>query len=733
MLSPLTHDDPALLGGYRLVARLGSGGMGTVYLARSGGGRTVALKTMHASIAADPVARTRFRLETDAARIIGDRHGAAVFDADPLADTPWLATEYVLGPPLDEAVHLCGPLPEPSVRALGAALAGALAQLHSSDVVHRDLKPSNVMVTAYGPKVIDFGIAHAAGDDRLTRTGAAAGTPAFMSPEQATGQEHTPAGDVFALAGVLTFAATGRGPFGTGGPADLLYRVRYAEPDLTALPPSLAPLISRCLSKDPAQRPTTTGLAAALHDGHGDFADHLPPLLLADIARRATEVWLPAPYRLPAPPGESTGPAPRGASVSRRRLLTAGGGSVLGVTAAGAGAWAWLGRGGGPDDGRGGTSAKTPAPTGKPVAEHDWVWQKQIGGETEEDIFYPSLPHVIGDHVGLVSGTSVTYLDARDGTEGKGFDQGGATHQVVSDGSRLYALENTTGKGQPLVISDVDPVKGTSTTRATFPEYQGSHYENQLLCVAGGVAYVAAGTGRVGWTGFSRRNPWYLVAVDLDSGGKRWTQPLPLRPKDSERMYALAAGVTGGLLVLLMEDGDGKVSVVARDTRTGARRWEQPVAVGKPDALRTLLAADGEHVYLHGPDELIARRLKDGTAAWRFGPGRGATGGYGPAVVKDGSVYAAEGAALVALDAATGKLIWQERPVAGARPSMTVAPVVGTKHLYAPGASGLRVVGLADGTTVRTLKTVGARFAVHRKAGKVLALGGHFLSAFPLQ
>lgn len=175
MLKPLLHDDPHLIGPYRLAARLGSGGMGTVYLARSPGGRTVALKTVHAHIAADATFRTRFHLEVDAARVIGGLHGARVFDADPLAGTPWLATEYVLGPPLDEAVSRCGPLPEAAVRAVGAALCGALGQLHSSEVVHRDLKPSNVMLSAYGPKVIDFGIARALGDDRLTRTGTAAG------------------------------------------------------------------------------------------------------------------------------------------------------------------------------------------------------------------------------------------------------------------------------------------------------------------------------------------------------------------------------------------------------------------------------------------------------------------------------------------------------------------------------------------------------------------------------
>ncbi|MFD4559943.1 protein kinase [Streptomyces sp. NPDC058469] len=164
--APLTHDDPVPLGPYRLIARLGSGGMGTVCVARAADGRTVALKTMHAAIATQLGARTRFRLEVDAARVIGNRFGGQVVDADPLGETPWLATEFVLGPALDEAVRGAGPLPERSVRALGAALCSAL---HRSDVVHRDLKPSNILVTAYGPKVIDFGIARAIGDDPLTR------------------------------------------------------------------------------------------------------------------------------------------------------------------------------------------------------------------------------------------------------------------------------------------------------------------------------------------------------------------------------------------------------------------------------------------------------------------------------------------------------------------------------------------------------------------------------------
>ncbi|MET8565798.1 serine/threonine-protein kinase [Streptomyces flaveolus] len=319
MPSPLTHDDPETIGPYRPVARLGSGGMGTVYLARPAGGRTVALKTMHAHIASDPAFRTRFRLETDAERVVGERYGAGVVDADPRAETPWFASEYVLGPPLDEAVQLCGPLPETSVRALGAALCGALGQLHGSDVVHRDLKPSNILITAYGPKVIDFGIARAAGDDRLTQIGVAVGTPAFMSPEQAGGQKHSTVGEVFALAGVLVFAATGRPPFGHGQSADLLYRVQYGVPDLSGVPDSLVPVLAQCLDKNPFRRPTTSQLGAELHDRPGEFADQLPDVLLADIARRATEVWQITPQRLPAPPEEAETAVPSATAGPSRR------------------------------------------------------------------------------------------------------------------------------------------------------------------------------------------------------------------------------------------------------------------------------------------------------------------------------------------------------------------------------------------------------------------------------
>ncbi|MEV6779080.1 protein kinase domain-containing protein [Streptomyces syringium] len=731
---PLTHDDPQHIGPYRLIARLGSGGMGTVYLARTAGGRTVALKTMHAAIASDTTCRTRFRLESDAARVIGGLHGAEVVDADPRAETPWLATEYVLGPPLDEAVRLAGPLPEPSVRALGAALCGALGQLHGSDVVHRDLKPSNIMITAYGPKVIDFGIARALGDDRLTSTGAAAGTPAFMSPEQATGGEHSPAGDVFALAGVLVFAATGHGPFGNGQPADLLYRVRYEAPDLTGVPAALTPLLSRCLSKNPDERLTTAELAAALHDGDGQFADHLPDALLAEIARRATEVWQPQPQRLPAPP-ETDRPAsdPGGgttAALSRRRLLTITGGSVLGAVAAGAGTWAWLGR----DEP---TPYKKPAPGpsggAQPRRKNDSTWQIQVSNPVDDR--YPPVPLVAGELVSFVVSGGLRAFDAKTGAAKWASAYEERAWQTISDGDRIHGIVGTgeykgegAAKRGPLAIATVDLATGEAKKPfARFEEFNGEIVENQLLCTADGVLYLAAGQGDFSRDGFIGGQSWSLVAVAVDSGRKLWSQRLPSRPDKAKRLHFLAARAVGDHLVVFQETDDGKVRAVVRDARSGELVWGKPLDGAVPDSLRVPPAMDDDHLYL-GLGPLRALRLRDGSQAWQ-GEGRR----YGPPALKDGVVYAAqEGLGVVALDAGSGRRRWEEKGAGGARPDLMYPPVVGPKYVYSKGATGLRAIDPATRTAARVYKTVGERFIAHERSGTLLALGDHFLAAYPL-
>lgn len=245
------------VGPFRAVAVLGQGGMGRVLLGVAPDGRLVAVKEVHAELAEDDGFRARFRREVDASRRVSGAYTAAVIDADPDAPTPWLASQFVPGPSLSEALHSGGALPEPAVRALAAGLAQALADVHRAGLIHRDLKPSNVLLAEDGVRVIDFGIVRAVGDQtRITHTGALIGSPAFMSPEQILGHELTPKSDVFALGATLVMACTGNAPFSATSVPRLLHEVVNAEPDLGALPPALRGIIAPCLAKDPAARPS---------------------------------------------------------------------------------------------------------------------------------------------------------------------------------------------------------------------------------------------------------------------------------------------------------------------------------------------------------------------------------------------------------------------------------------------------------------------------------------------
>ncbi|MFG3187356.1 protein kinase domain-containing protein [Streptomyces omiyaensis] len=721
MLSPLTHDDPDAIGTYRLLARLGSGGMGTVYLGRSPGGRTVALKTLHARLAADPVFRGRFRLETDAARIIGGRHGAAVVDADPLADTPWLATEYVLGPPLDRAVGLGGPLPEPTVRALGAALAGALGQLHASDVVHRDLKPSNVLVTAYGPKIIDFGIARAAGDDRMTRAGAAAGTPAYMSPEQAGGLEHTPAGDVFALAGVLLFAAAGHGPFGGGAPADLLYRVRYGEPDLTGLPPALLPLVSACLAKDPAARPTTAELTARLHDGQGEFADHLPPVVLADIARRATDVWLPHPDRLPAPeedPYAETGAGPRTRPAPSRRRFLALGGGLAGLAAAGAGAALWATR----DTGRS-TGAQLPkAPLLGDAPDSLWNATVLLPEVTAERGF----PLVAGDRVAVLAGLGIAFTDV-----GSGETTGVCTVDTVwralaTDGREVYAVpRKPQDDHHELAVHTVDT--GRYALRGPGVRVRGLNANmatTQLACVADGIAYLAGATGTRADFGEAA-----LVALDLRTGRELW-RTRPADPREDTPPF-IGAVVRDGLFLAFERSADiqnfSPPLLVVRDARTGAVRWKQAVRYASE---RPCL--DDTHVYVGGPD-LVAYRLADGKEAWRL-RGPDDDGLYAPPALRDGTVYAVTERGAHAVAADTGKVRWREEAPRDnpASPVSEQYLAVGPGHLFYRSRLGLAALDLGTRRRSWVYQTEADHLVELPERDRMFGIGADSLVALPL-
>ncbi|MGW7239848.1 serine/threonine-protein kinase [Streptomyces sp. NPDC054804] len=300
-MEKLGPGDPQHIGKYRLLARLGAGGMGHVYLARSERGRTVAVKLVRAELAAQEDFRARFRQEVRNAQRVGGFWTAPVLDADTEAAVPWVATGYVAGPSLQRVVeHDHGPLPERSVRILAAGLAHALTNIHAAGIVHRDLKPSNVMLTIEGPRVIDFGIARALETlpgEGITQTGSLVGSPGFMAPEQVRGDRMTPASDVFSLGSVLAYAATGRLPFGSteGGPHAQMFRIAQEEPNLSGLPEGIADVVRDCLRKDPATRPSLdailarTGAVDTIEEGRSRDP-WLPGSLVAQLGRHAVEL-----------------------------------------------------------------------------------------------------------------------------------------------------------------------------------------------------------------------------------------------------------------------------------------------------------------------------------------------------------------------------------------------------------------------------------------------------------
>ena len=301
-MKPLESGDPHRVGRYQLLGRLGAGGMGEVFLGQSPGGRLVAVKLIRADLAADREFRARFAREVAAARHVSGMFTAAVVDADPEAPQPWLVTAYVAGPSLADAVGGQGPLPLASVLTLAAGLAEGLGAIHAEGMVHRDLKPSNVLLASDGPRIIDFGITRAADATALTRANFVVGSPGFMSPEQARGEEAGPASDIFSLGAVLTFAAAGEGPFGSGLATELLYRVVHDLPDTGQLPGRIRPLVEWCLAKDPRWRPTTDQLLSEVGtiDSAGDW---LPPPVAQTLVGYARPV--------PAVPTEAAVPPAR--------------------------------------------------------------------------------------------------------------------------------------------------------------------------------------------------------------------------------------------------------------------------------------------------------------------------------------------------------------------------------------------------------------------------------------
>ncbi|MEV7617742.1 protein kinase [Streptomyces sp. NPDC089799] len=310
LFQPLGQDDPATVGGYRLAAVLGSGGMGKVYLSYTLGGRPVALKVIRPEFSEDPEFRRRFQQEVRAAQRVQGLYTAPVIDFDTEAGQPWLATAYVPGPSLAHAVSSHGRLPLRSVLLLAIGVAEALHVIHGAGIVHRDLKPGNVLLASDGPRVIDFGIARAADATSLTSSGVSVGTPAFMAPEQASAGTVTARTDVFALGQIIAFAAIGAPAYGDGNSHAILYRIVHEDPDLSALPEELRPLVTRCLSRDPDGRPSLTEVIEMCHglspEPLRQGEDWLPKAVVGSITER---LKLPEPAKTP-PPQAPAAPTP---------------------------------------------------------------------------------------------------------------------------------------------------------------------------------------------------------------------------------------------------------------------------------------------------------------------------------------------------------------------------------------------------------------------------------------
>ncbi len=685
MMEPLQPGDPRVAGQFRLRARLGAGGMGRVFLGYSPAGRAVAVKICHPEFAADPEFVHRFALEVAAARAVNGLYTAQVIDAGPDDAPPWLATSYVPGPSLLDAVGRYGPLPEPAVWRLAAGLAEALAAVHARGLVHRDLKPTNVLLAADGPRVIDFGVARALDGTALTATGVTFGTPSYMSPEQAQGRPMGPASDVFALGSTLCFAAAGGPPFGGGDPPAVLDRVVRAEPALDSVPGELRGLIAGCLAKDPAQRPGLPQILRACQaraprpgeEGYGS-ASFWPAQVAAVIAAHQAgpdgvaparepygEPTSGAAYRLahgPLPPAtertgrERTGPGP--GALSRRRALAG-----LAVSAAGLGAAGWaLTRSGGAKPG----AATTPGRL---------LWARDTGGPVSSGAALSGGVVYIGGADGVhaldtASGRPVTRTYRTGGAVQGTVTTAGATLLAGCDDNLIYAWSIAPG-GSSWRHPTGGPVTGRpALTGGTVYIGSDDHY----------VYALDAGTGQLNWRyqtgGPVRSSPQptlvafndyvyvgsddgYLYALDTQKHKRGWRffTGGPVRSGPATVAGSVYAGNIRGDIY---EVSYGPPVDAIWEFRAGGAIWGKPVT----DGAGTLYAASADGT-------VHALSLSGGGPIWACrlgGPVRSSL------ALAGGILYAgSDDEYLYAINVTTGKPQWRYRAGGAIRSQILVA------------------------------------------------------------
>ncbi|MFJ2260053.1 PQQ-binding-like beta-propeller repeat protein [Streptomyces sp. NPDC087844] len=692
-METLRPDDPRELGSYRLLGRLGAGGMGRVYLARSPGGRTVAVKVVRPELAADPDFRNRFQHEVETARAVSGRYTAPVVDAAPDAALPWLATAYVLGPDLTDVVEAHGALPERTVRALGAGLAAALQEIHAAGLVHRDLKPSNVLLAADGPRVIDFGIARAVDGNRMTQTGVVVGSPGYMSPEQAMGRDVGTAGDVFSLGVVLAFAATGRNAFGEGAAshAALLYQVVHGEPDVTGVPQSLVGLIRACLLKDPAQRPAPAEIVAALAPGgvEGLLTDWLPSAVASTIATHAAGILdleapqpagpaqapsasgfgpppampVAAPGYAQGAPGTSpygTGGAPSGTvrlgsgdtgsaaapAASRRRFLGLAAG-VVGVVAAGGGTAWWLSGKDGEAEKDGASAAAGGGTAGAAAGAETENFTTPPAGTAPQPLWHKSVAEdsiatterlLTHDGLLFISGDPLVAYDVKSGKQRwsrKDVLPFGAP-LLLADGKLFMADTDTSG-----VLKALDATTGEEAWRSRLGE--DLKVERTIAIDAKNV-YVTVTDYADSRSATDYRTG--VAAISHTTGKKVWLQKRDWGTDD----YDVEGTVSGKHLVY----ADSNRNLTVRDTATGTQLWTQKI--GDDWTWRPTVAPGPGLVLLPGTT-LAAIDVETGKSRWTLSP-NGRRGFDNPTVV-DGVLYTADhDGGVWAVDVKTGKKLW---------------------------------------------------------------------------
>ncbi|MGW5056445.1 outer membrane protein assembly factor BamB family protein [Streptomyces sp. NPDC004096] len=692
MVDQLTQHDPRRIGPFEVLGRLGAGGMGLVYLARSASGRRVAIKTVRTELAEDQLFRVRFTREVEAARAVSGFYTAAVVDADPRAAVPWLATAYVPAPSLEEIVTDCGPLPAQAVRWLAAGVAEALQSIHGAGLVHRDLKPSNVLVVEDGPRVIDFGIASGVSNTRLTMTNVAVGTPAYMSPEQAKDSRSvTGASDVFSLGSMLVFAATGHPPFHGANPVETVFMLLREGPDLAGLPDELRPLIESCMQMDPTGRPNPADLQAQLaphlfgsgSDDSGTASAWLPEKAVGLIESRrggrpaakpsssgnrsgggARPAVPPVPPHAPVPvpvgapdagpvrlagAAVPIGPGPR--VVDARAAAVKAPPPEAGLVAS----WSRPGPG---VNGMVGAAAVAPA-VAPPDSASGWrPWRFRMSN----DVW--GTPSVADDLV-YVTSFEVHALDVATGRR-RFKTRDVAWSMAVADG-RVHASDGPT-------LFALDARAGSDLWRLSMDGWVYSLRADRGTVVTG-----TRGGGVQAWEASSGQKLWEIAGAQTDFESPE------------------AGPVVHDGTVYVWKDA----RLRALEARTGEERWSYPIGDaascgGVP--VRLTQATDG-HVYVSAGTRVLAVEVSSGMVRWHFEAPAvflcPPTFVPGPAVT-GGGIYLADYLGTVyALDATDGRDRWRIATESRA----AIEPVlVAAGHVHVGSGKGLYTLDAVTGT-----------------------------------